>query len=128
MSDHLQERYGTARPRRRVVLVSATTALAIVFLGWLAWVVWFHSDPAINAELTAYRVVDTHHAEFKMDARFRDDRVQGSCLVRATARDHTIVGEVNLSVADLRQSLGDWIRISTFDRATTVEMVRCTER
>jgi len=128
VSDVMQERYGTASPRRRVVLIVATTVLAIVFLGWLGWVAWFHSDPAIEAEVKSYEVVDAHHVQVRLASRFRDDSVEGSCLIRATARDHTIVGERNVTVAEIRAADGDWISITTLNRADSVEKVRCTER
>jgi hypothetical protein len=128
VSDLMQDRYGTPSPRRRIVAISATTALAVVFLGWLGWVVWFHSDPAINAELTSYDVVSSHEVKVRIEARFRDSDVEGSCLIRATARDHTIVGESNLTVAQLREANGNWIPITTLSRATTVEKVSCTEK
>lgn len=124
----MQERYGTARPRRRVVLIIATSLLAIVFLGWLAWVAWVHSDPAIEAEVQAYDVVDEHQVKVRLASRFRDDDVEGSCLIRATALDHTIVGERNVTVAEIRAADGDWIPITTLNRANSVEKVRCTER
>ena len=124
----MQERYGTASPRRRVVLTVLTSLLAVVFLVWLGWVAWFHSDPAIEAEVKAYDVIDTHHVNVRLATRFRDDTVTGSCLVRATALDHTIVGERNITVAELRAAGDDWISISTLNRANSVEAVRCTER
>ncbi len=124
----MQERYGTASPRRRAVLTVATTVLALVFLGWLGWVVWFHSDPPIEAEVTAFEVVDEHRVQVKLASRFRDGAVDGSCLIRASARDHTIVGERNVTVAELRTAAGDWISITTLNRADSVEKVRCTER
>ncbi len=128
MSDLLQDRYGTANPRRRTALVVLTSVLALVFLAWLAWAAWFHSDPAIEAELTSYEVIDARTVNIKLSTRFRDAEVDGSCLIRATAEDHTIVGEVNLTVDQIKDAAGNWIPITTLNRATTVEKVRCTER
>ncbi len=124
----MQERYGTASAGRRVVLIVATSVLAIVFLGWLGWVAWFHSDPAIEAEVVSFNVVDDQRVDVRLATRFRDTDVEGSCLVRATALDHTVVGERNVTVAELRAADGDWIPVTTFNRANAVEMVRCTER
>lgn len=124
----MQERYGAARPQRRVILRVATIVLAAVFLGWLGWVAWFHSDPAIEAEVQAYDVIDEHRVQVRLVSRFRDDSVDGSCLIRATARDHTIVGERNVTVAEIRAAAGDWISITTLNRADSVMKVRCSER
>jgi hypothetical protein len=128
VSDLLQERYGTGHPRRRVAIIVATTILGVSFISWLAWAAWFQSDPAIRADLTSYDVVSTHEVKVKIEARFRNDHVQGSCLVRATASDHTIVGELNLGVAELKAFDGKWISIRTERRATTVALIRCMER
>lgn len=124
----MQERYGTASPRRRAVLIVATSVLAIVFLGWLGWVAWFHSDPPIEAEVVSFNIVDDQRVDVRLATRFRDVDVDGSCLLRATALDHTVVGERNVTVAELRAADGDWIPVTTFNRANSVEMVRCTER
>ena len=126
MSD-LQERYGRTDRDRRTALIVVATTLAAIFLGFLAWVIVDQSDPAIEAELTSYEVVDANLVRIKVQARFRDDDVTGSCLFRATARDHTVVGDLNLTVAELRAAGGGWIDMKTFDRATTVERVSCTE-
>ena len=125
MSDLMRERYGTVSPRRRTVVVVGTTVLAMVFLTWLAWVAIFHADPALDAEVTSFDPVDAHQVKVRLDTHFRDADVRGTCLVRATARDHTIVGELNLSAADLRAAGSDWIPVRTERRATTAEVVRC---
>jgi len=124
----MQERYGTASRGRRAVLIVATSVLAIVFLGWLGWVAWFHSDPAIEAEIVSFAVVDDQRVDVRLATRFRDDSVEGSCLLRATALDHTVVGERNVTVAELRDADGDWIAVTTFNRANSVAVIRCTER
>ncbi|MFL6024248.1 MAG: DUF4307 domain-containing protein [Marmoricola sp.] len=126
MSDVLQDRYGRPSPHRRTVIVAATTVLAVVFLAWLAWAAWFGRDDAVNAEVNSFEVVSTHEVRVKLDPDLRDAEVRGTCLVRATARDHTIVGELNVSAARLRASVGQWIPVRTERRATTVEVVRCT--
>jgi hypothetical protein len=108
-------------------VIVATTVLAAAFLAWLAWAAWFHSDPAIEADIAAYDVTGPHEVLVKVDARVKADDVRGSCLVRATAADHTIVGEINLSVAQLRAQRNQWIPIRTERKATTVELIRCTE-
>ena len=123
----MRERYGTSGPRRRRVIVIATTVLAMVFLSWVAWVAIFHANPAIDSQVHSFDPVNAHQVKVRLDTRFRNDRVRGTCLVRATARDHSIVGERNLSAADLRAAGTGWIPIRTERRATTVEVVRCAE-
>lgn len=127
MSDLLQDRYGTGHPRRRLVVIGATTLLAIVFLGWLGWAAWVHSDQAFDAELSAYDVIGPHQAKVKMEISVRHADAAGSCLIRATASDHTIVGELTLTVPQMVAAQGQWIPIRTELLATTVEKVRCTD-
>jgi len=122
----MRERYGTERPRQRLVLVIATTLLTIVFLSWLGWVVIFHGNPAIDSQVSSFDPVSAHQINVKLGTRFRNDHVTGNCLVRATASDHSIVGELNLSAQQIREAEGRWIPIRTERRATTAEVVRCT--
>jgi hypothetical protein len=128
VSELMQERYGSADPRRRVVLIAATTVLAVVFLGWLGWAAFFHASPAIDAAVTRFDVVDEHLVKVQVTARFDGDDVRGSCLLRATARDHTPVGDLNLTETELRENAGTWIEVRTERLATAVELVRCVER
>ncbi|MCZ4499642.1 MAG: hypothetical protein JWQ74_2195 [Marmoricola sp.] len=127
MSD-LTQRYGAPSTARRRTLIVVSTVVSALFLGWLTWVVLFHSSPAIQAELNSYDVVSAHETRIKVDGEFRDDQVDGTCLFRATAEDHTIVGEINLTVAQIRAAQGQWIPLTTLNTATTVEKISCTER
>lgn len=127
MNDLPQERYGAARPGRRLGVIIASTLLAVAFLAWVGWAAWFHGDRAIEADVSAYDITGTHEVRVKVDARIRDDQVRGTCLVRATAQDHTVVGELNLTVEQIQEQKGRWIPIRTERKATTVELVRCTE-
>jgi hypothetical protein len=118
------DRYGGGRQRRALPIVLGT----LVALTLLAWAVWagFTSQPAIDAQLTSYDVVSTHEVRVKISAQFRDADTTGSCLVRATAEDHTVVGELNLTADELRAAKGRWISVRTERRATTATLVRCT--
>jgi hypothetical protein len=102
-----------------VVFVTALTA-------WAVWAAWSSGNPAIDAKLTRYQVVDDHEIRVQVSARFRDARSDGTCLVRATAEDHSIVGERNLTAAELRAMAGTWIPLRTERRATTADLVRCS--
>lgn len=120
----LTDRYGTGRQRRPLPIVLG----ALLVLALLVWAVWagIGSRPAIDAELTSYDVVSTHEVRVKISAHFRDTDTTGSCLVRASAEDHTVVGELNLTAEELRAATGRWISLRTERRATTATLVRCT--
>lgn len=124
MSD-LQQRYGTGRPRQRRVIVVLSAILAVVFLVWLAWAAWFHSTPALSAGVTAFEVTGEHEVRVRVEYR-ADEGAEGGCLFRATAEDHTIVGERTFTVAEMRAADDGWLSLRTERRATVVEQIRCT--
>jgi hypothetical protein len=120
------QRYGTDRPRRRAVIIGLSAILAAAFVTWVVWAAWLSSDPAIDANVAAFDVVDSHEVRVKVTAEIRDGAADGTCLLRATAEDHTVVGELNLTVDQLRKLKGSWIPIRTERQATTAEVVRCS--
>ena len=119
------ERYGTTRPRRRWVAVTLGSLLAVALLAWAVWA-GSQEESAIDADVTGYRVVNAHEVQVMVTAHFRDADSGGSCLVRAIAEDHTVVGEENLTADELRAAAGEWIPVRTERRATTATLVRCT--
>jgi Domain of unknown function (DUF4307) len=119
MSDLLTDRYGTSKGRRRG-WVPVAILVAVVGLAWLAWAAIFHSTPAIEAEVASYDVRSAHEVQVKLTARV-DEGVTGRCLIRATAFDHTIVGEKNVRVHDGSTTT----TLRTERRATAVSRIRC---
>jgi hypothetical protein len=118
-------RYGSDRPRRRVAGIALGGLLALALLAWAVWVMSEQGREPIEASVSSYDVIGTHEVRVKVLAHFRDDHVDGSCLVRATAEDRTTVGELNLTADQLRADRGRWISIRTERRATTATVVRC---
>jgi len=120
------QRYGGARPKRRTPIVLGTL-FALVLLAWAIWAGLASGNKPIDATVSSYDVVGTHEVKVKIVAHFRDDSVKGTCLVQAIAADHTEVGELNLTADQLRDARGSWISIRTERRATTAEVVRCSD-
>lgn len=100
--------------------------MAALFLGWLVWVIVDQSDPAARVELAAYEVVDDQTVRIRVEAKFRDDTVTGSCTFGTTAESHSPAGDTTLTFAEIREADGDWIVIKTLERATTAEKKSCT--
>ena len=121
----IASRYGTDRRRRPVVGIVLGGLLALALLAWAVWAGWAQGREPLEADVSSYRVVSTHEIQVQLTAHFRDDGVQGSCLVRATAADHTVVGELNVTADELRGDSGRWMPIRTERRATTATVVRC---
>lgn len=123
----LAQRYGADRPRRRGPVIAAAAVLVTALAVWAAWAAWFQDDPSIEADVTAYDVVSTHEVRVEVAVHLGDGAVRGSCLLRATAQDHSIVGERTMTATELRDARGSWISIRTERRATTAAVVRCTD-
>ena len=87
MSTDLAERYGTEQPWRRTALVAVAAVLVLAFLGWLAWATWFHANPAVESQLSTYKIVDQHEATAVVDRLPR--RRRGRLLPGARARPRT---------------------------------------
>ena len=64
-----------------------------MFLGWLGWTAFVHSTPEVESELVTFDIVDDHTATALISVDRRDDDVEATCLVRAFAEDHSVVGE-----------------------------------
>ena len=121
MSIDLAERYGTARPWRRTAFVAAAAVLVLAFLGWLAWATWFHANPAVESQLSTYKIVDQHEATAVVAVSLKDG-ADASCRVRALAQDHSVVGEMSFTPQD-----GDnAVSVRTERIATSVDLVGCT--
>lgn len=121
----LEERYGAPSRSRRLLLVLGAGAVAAAFLGWLAWAMWFHSDPAVSSELIGFDVVDDHTATAVLRVEYGDGPVDAECSLRAVAEDKTVVGQVSFS-PDPDEGPDYEVEIATERRATTVERLGCT--
>jgi hypothetical protein len=122
----LANRYGADRPRRRGLAIVLGAIVALALLAWAIWAGVAQEDPPLEAQLPAYDVVSGHEVRVKVDAHVRDADTAAACLLRATAEDHSVVGELTLTADELRRSEGEWISVRTERRATTAEVVRCT--
>ncbi len=122
----LATRYGTPSSDRRRLRLVAAAGLGLVLVAWLVWAWLPTSSPAVRSGLEAYGVVDDHTATATFSVERRTSDVEASCLLRAQAADHSVVGELNVAVGpggQERSRLTETIR--TDRRATTVHVVGC---
>ena len=124
----LASRYGTPSPLLRPLVVVGVAILAAAGLGWLVWAMLSHGRPQVTSELVSFDVAAGQH---RVDARFtvvrRDSDVKASCLLRAYAADHAVVGELNVPVGPGRRTTATLARsVRTERRATAVDLVGCT--
>ncbi len=125
----LAQRYGAPSPLRRPLVVTGVAVLAAAGLGWLLWAMLVHGNPQARSQLVGFHI----HGEHAADARFtvvRQDRgVRASCLLRAYAADHAVVGEREVPVGPARPATVTLDRrVRTERRATTVDLVGCVTK
>jgi hypothetical protein len=123
--DTLAQRYGAPAPWRRRALVSASVALAVVFLAWLSWSVYEHATPQVTSELETFSVDDDHTVTAVLVVSLDSSDVKASCTLRAYAEDHTTVGELTFT-PDPSKGRRQVQTFRTERRATSVDKVGCT--
>jgi hypothetical protein len=123
--DTLEERYGAPTPWRRRALVTASVAVAVVFLAWLAWAVYEHATPQVTSELETFSIDDDHAVTAVLVVSLDNADVKASCTLRAYAEDHSTVGELTFT-PDPSKGRRQVETIRTERRATSVEKVGCT--
>ncbi|WP_300677549.1 DUF4307 domain-containing protein [Nocardioides sp.] len=103
-----------------VIGVVIFVALAI----WLVWVIAVKSNPAVTSKLTTWKVVDSHSVSATVEVKLKDGAENPRCVLRATAEDHTTVGEF----AFVPVNGVNAVSVRTERTATTLESVGCTAK
>ncbi|HEX6246278.1 MAG TPA: DUF4307 domain-containing protein [Nocardioidaceae bacterium] len=122
----LATRYGTPSTGRRRLTVVVAAVLAVVGVAWLGWAWSSQSHPAVTSDVVGFEVVDAHTATATFTVVRRGPEVEASCLLRAQAADHAIVGELNVTVGpggDPTERRTETVRTDRL--ATTVDVVGC---
>jgi hypothetical protein len=122
----LAERYGAPSRHRRPLLVAGVALLAAAGVAWVVWVSVFHSRPEVTSELVGFDVAGQHTATATFTVVRRDADVRASCLLRAVAADHAVVGELTVAVDSGPASSSVRSTVRTERRATSVDLVGCT--
>ena len=122
----LAERYGAPTGGLRPLLVAGVVVLAVAGLVWLAWVVMFHGRPQVTSQLVGFEVRGEHAATATYDVARREPQVRATCLLRAFADDHAVVGELTVPVTSGPESVRLTSTVRTERRATTVDLVGCS--
>ncbi len=123
----LSERYGSPSATRRKAVVAVVVVLVAAGLSWLVWVMLEHGRPEAQSSLVSFRTEGQHAAVATFTVARRSADIEASCLLRAIATDHTIVGELVVPVgpgAPTVQTLKETVR--TEREATSVDVVGCT--
>ncbi|RYU14230.1 DUF4307 domain-containing protein [Nocardioides iriomotensis] len=123
----LAERYGSPSATRRRVVVAVVVVLAGAALAWLGWVILVQGRPLVQSDLVGFEPVDEHAVSATFTVVRRDEDVAASCLLRAVAADHAIVGELDVAVGPGGRATETLERTVRTERAaTSVDVVGCT--
>jgi hypothetical protein len=93
----MAERYGTASPRRRWLGIVGLGVLVAGLLAWLIWAAWVHATTSITGEVVSFDVVSQHRMKVTVQIG-RPGGTKVQCTVQAEAVDHSLVGQVVVSV------------------------------
>lgn len=122
----LDERYGTTRAGRHKGVVALAVVVVAAGLAWLVWAMLEQGRPEAQSAMVGFEADGPHAAVATFDVVRRSPDVEASCLLRAYAADHAIVGEADVAVGPggaVRQRFTETVR--TERQATSVEMVGC---
>ena len=122
----LDARYGTRNGFRRGVLLAVVGVLVLAGLGVVGWAVVVQSRPKVQSELVSYDVLDDHLVEGRFRVVRREKGERATCLVRAIAQDHSIVGESQVTVGSGGREQIVTAPVRTERRATSFELLGCT--
>jgi hypothetical protein len=106
--------------------VAVVALVAVAGAAWMAWVVVFHSRPEVSSQLVAYDVRGEHAATATWTLTRRSSEVRASCLLRALADDHSVVGERTVAVTSGPTIARLATTVRTERRAGSVQLVGCT--
>jgi hypothetical protein len=123
----LSERYRSPSGTRTKAVVALVVVLAAAGLSWLAWVMLEHGRPEAQSSLVSFTAQDEHAAVARFSVVRRSADIEADCLLRAFAADHTVVGELDLTVGPggpTTQTLERTIR--TEREATSVDLLGCS--
>jgi hypothetical protein len=117
----LTDRYAAPPAWRRPVTIAGVVLLAVVALGWLAWVVYAQATPKVESELVTFHVVDSHSADAEVDVSVHEASAHPRCTVQALASDHSVVGELVFTPTDGTNE----VTVRTEREATAVVVPGC---
>jgi hypothetical protein len=121
-AQRVTQRYAAQPSAWPKVFLVLGVVVIVALAGWLAWAVWVHSTPQVTSDLVTFTVVDEHSVKAELQVDLRPEASHPSCLLRAYAEDHTVVGDTSFTPKDGTNE----VTIRTERMATSVEKIGCT--
>ena len=122
VSTDLSTRYGAAPSWRRPLVLLVVAVLVVAFTGWLAWVVYDASTPAVRSKLAGFEVVSDSQVRAELKVALADDAEDPECRLQAQGPDHEVVGETVFTPADGVNE----VEFRTARGAVSVKSLGCT--
>ena len=122
----LEQRYGRPSPSRRRAVIAVSGLVGVVALAWVVWAAWVQGTPAVQSSLRSFDVVDSHTVRAQVAVHTRSDGVRASCVLQATAADHSTVGELTFVVSGPKGTTNHALTMRTERQAAAVDLVGCT--
>ncbi|MFG2330298.1 DUF4307 domain-containing protein [Streptomyces sp. NPDC048604] len=122
-------RYGrSADERADGRLKIAGLVLGVLFTGLLGWFGWHYVvDAKLSAEVIKFEVVGDREVQMHLEVR-KDAGAAGTCTLRSRSEDGAEVGRKDVRFEGPRTRIDEVVSIRTTARATSAELVGCTER
>ncbi len=91
----LEQRYG--RNSRKTGTYTGVI-LAVIFLPWLLWSAWHHSNPELRTYTVRYSTVDDRSISLTFELTRSDPQANANCTLIALDIDRNVVGEMDLAI------------------------------
>ena len=97
----MRQRYGYRENSRAWRVIAIVTAA--IFLPWLAWSAWHHSNPEIRVTLISFQNETPKSIEITYLVERRDPSKQLRCTLLARDKDKNVVGEIEQVIPAAKQ-------------------------
>lgn len=126
-TDLQTDRYGR-RTRPRAFWIALTVVLVTIGITWSWWAAQAQADKPVSAQVHGYDVVSEHLTKVDLQVHRRDGAA-ATCRVYALAKDHAVVGERSVDIAESgAEQVRVPVEITTERRAVTGTLHDCELR
>jgi hypothetical protein len=130
VSSDAAERLRLRYPRSRLprpILVTAVALLALTFVSWLVWSASVQASPPVSATVSGYRVLSDQAVAVTLTVQRPEPSKAVVCHLVAQAEDFQIVGAVDQRVPPRSEKLVDVaLQLKTLRRATSASVKGCS--